>query len=72
MENVKIAWFGLIYFKQISSISLQKINNSLNKKFDDMTALDYEGFESFIIQSSFSMFTRAPKDLRGHPISEMI
>lgn len=37
-----------------------------------MTALDYEGFESFIIQSSFSMFTRAPKDLRGHPISEMI
>lgn len=22
----------------------KKINNSLNKKFDDMTALDYEGF----------------------------
>ena len=39
---------------------------------DDPTSLDYEGFEQFIVQASFTMFTRPPNDMRGYPISEMI
>ena len=35
----------------------------------DATSLDYEGFEEFILQASFAMFTRPPIDLRGHPIA---
>lgn len=51
---------------------IKKINTKLDKRFDDMSCLDYEGFEQFIIQASFSMFTRPPKDLSGHPVSEML
>lgn len=50
----------------------KKINLHLNKKMDDPTSLDYEGFEQFIVQASYTMFTRPPNDMRGHPISEMI
>lgn len=57
-----------INVKQVQFLS-KKVNYNLNKDFDDATALDYEGFENFMIQASICMFSRPPKDLRGHPIS---
>lgn len=51
---------------------IKTVNKTLNKQMDDPTSLDYEAFEQFIIQASFIMFTRPPKDMRGHPISEMV
>ena len=51
---------------------VKRINSKLEKKFDDPGCLDFEGFENFIIQGSYVMFTRSPKDLSGHPVSEMI
>lgn len=48
---------------------VKRINFNLNKDFDDLGQLDFEGFEKFIIQVSYGMFTRPPKDLSGHPIS---
>ena len=51
---------------------VNRVNYKLDKKFDDMSCLDFEGFEKFIIQASYAMFTRPPKNLSGHPISEMV
>lgn len=50
----------------------KNVNMKLKKSFQDPTGLDYEGFEEFILQVSFAMFTRPPKDLRGRPVSEMV
>lgn len=47
----------------------KRINIKLKKDFQDMTCLDYEGFEQFILQGSFAMFTRPPKNYSGRPIS---
>ena len=48
---------------------IKKINYKLDKKFDDPSCLDFEGFEQFIVQASYAMFTRPPKNLSGHPVS---
>ena len=48
---------------------VKRINFRLEKKFEDMGCLDFEGFEQFVVQASYSMFTRAPKNLSGHPVS---
>lgn len=60
-----------ITVKEMQYIS-KRINARLKKEFDDATILDYEGFEQFIIQASYVMFTRPPLDLRGHPIAQMV
>lgn len=51
---------------------IKRLNIRLKKEFQDMTCLDYEGFEQFILQCSFAMFTRPPKDYRGRPMAEMV
>ncbi len=42
------------------------------KPYNDINLLDYEIFEDFIVQASFTMFSRPPKNLNGHSISYMI
>lgn len=42
------------------------------KKFEDPTSLDFSGFESFLVQASYCMFTRLPYNLSGGPVSEML
>jgi hypothetical protein len=51
---------------------VQKINAHLKKDYRDSSILDYEVFENFIIQVALAMFSRPPKDMRSHPISDMV
>jgi hypothetical protein len=41
----------------------------LDKKPDDPSALDFQAFEQLIVQVSLLMFSRPPRDLRGHPVN---
>ena len=50
----------------------QKINIELNPQTSDFQILEPDGFIEFIKQVSFLMFTRPPKDLRGHPLAMML
>lgn len=34
--------------------------------------MNFDAFKEFIVQLAFTMYTRPPKDLRGHPIAEML
>lgn len=51
---------------------IQKINTQKKKPYYDTSLLDFEAFEDFIVQASLTMFSRAPKNLSGHSISEMV
>lgn len=51
---------------------VQKINANLKKEYRDSSILDYEVFENFLIQAALAMFSRPPKDMRSHPISDMM
>lgn len=51
---------------------VQKINSQKKKSYYDTSLLDFEAFQSFIIQASLTMFSRLPKDLSKHSISEMV
>ena len=51
---------------------VQKINAHLKKDFRDSSILDYEVFENLLIQAALAMFSRPPKDMRSHPISDMM
>jgi hypothetical protein len=44
----------------------------LGKIKDDPENMDFDTFKEFIVQLSFTMYSRPPKDLRGHPIAEML
>ena len=50
----------------------QKINAMKKKSYHDTSLLDFEAFEDMIIQASLTMFTRPPKNLTGHTISQMV
>ena len=51
---------------------VQKINTIKKKSYHDTSLLDFEAFEDLIIQASLTMFTRPPKNLTGHTISQMV
>jgi hypothetical protein len=48
------------------------VNYNLGKIKDDPDVLNFEAFREFIVQMAFTMYTRHPKDLRGHPVAEML
>ena len=50
----------------------RRVNYKLKTNIDDPALLDFEGFKEMIIQLSFTMFTRPPKDFRGRPVAEML
>ena len=50
-------------------ITKQELNNNL---FEQNLALDYEVFENFLIQAALIMFSRPPKDMRSHPLPDML
>lgn len=52
--------------------TVQKINAHLKKEYKDSSLLDFEVFENFLIQAALIMFSRPPKDMRTHPISDML
>ena len=53
-------------------IMARKVNYKKGSTKDDPELLDFEGFKEMVIQMSFTMFTRPPKDLRGRPVAEMM
>lgn len=52
--------------------TVQKINSYLKKQYSDSSLLDYEAFENFLIQVALIMFSRPPKDMRSHPLTDML
>ena len=57
--------------KEIKAL-IRKINYRLKKVRDDPEVVDFEAFKDLILQMAFTMYTRPPKDLRGHPVAEML
>jgi hypothetical protein len=53
-------------------ILARRVNYHLNSTKDDPELLDFEAFKSMMVQISFTMFTRPPKDLRGRPVGDML
>jgi hypothetical protein len=50
----------------------RKVNYRLGRIKDDPENMDFEAFKEFVVQLAFTMYSRPPKDLRGHPIAEML
>lgn len=50
----------------------RKVNYKLAKDRDDPEMMDFEAFKEFVTQMCYTMFTRPPKDLSGHPVAEMM
>jgi hypothetical protein len=50
----------------------RKVNYKQAKERDDAELLDFDGFKEFVTQMCYTMFTRPPKDLSGHPVAEMM
>lgn len=51
---------------------VQRLNTLKKKTYNDNNLLDFEIFEDFIVQASFTMFTRPPKDLSCYTITGMV
>ena len=52
--------------------TIQTINAHLKKEYKDSSLLDYEVFENFLVQAALIMFSRPPKDMRSHPLPDML
>ena len=57
--------------KEIQALA-RKVTYKMSRIRDDPQALDFEAFKEVIVQIAFTMHTRPPKDLRGHPAGEML
>jgi hypothetical protein len=61
----------LVTAKEVQTLA-RRVNYRLGRIKDDPENLDFEGFKEFMVQLAFTMYSRPPKDLRGHPIAEML
>ena len=57
--------------KEVQTLA-RRVNYRLGKIKDDPENMDFDAFKEFIVQIAFTMYSRPPKDLRGHPIAEML